>query len=101
MRVLVGKGDQLSFRCMVFPRGNGYIAECIDLNLASFRLTPEQARAHLEESVCSYLELAWEGDPSGLIPRPSPALHKLRYRLLQLKSVFQNVSWNFLTSPRS
>ncbi len=75
------------FRCMVFSHDHGYIAESIDLNLALFRDSPEEAAKELEKTMAGYVDVVCNGDITGLIPRRSPFSHRLRFSLLLLKSV--------------
>lgn len=75
---LMPKG--LILRCIVFENKPGeYTAECIDLDLMARGRTPHDALRSLKEAVVGYLNVAFTGDPSGLVPRPSPLSHRLRY----------------------
>jgi len=89
---------------MVFSHENGYIAECIDLNLAVFRPTPEGAIAELKQAMRGYLELALGGCPAELIPRRSPLSHRLRFLLMQVRSMFPQMNnrggWQWEVSSR-
>ncbi len=76
-------GEEIALRCFVYREGRhlGYIAECIDLNLLSQGKTPEEAIAKLQEAMFGYLMVAYEGESTkGLVLRPSPLSHRLRYR---------------------
>ena len=66
-------------RAFHYRSGTIYVAECIDLNLIAEGRTLEQAIACLQEAVAGYLTVAFEGDINGLVPRPSPLVHRLRY----------------------
>ena len=62
-------------------REGHYIAECIDLDLLAQADTREEAIGKLQEAMFSYLALAFaEGESTrGLVLRPSPLSHRLRY----------------------
>lgn len=73
-------------RCFTYRRGlrGPYIAECVDLDILSQGDTLEEAIGKLQEAVFSYLDVAFAGNTEGLVPRPSPGSHWLRYRLHRL-----------------
>jgi predicted RNase H-like HicB family nuclease len=72
-------------RALHYKSGPIYVAECIDLNLITEGQTPEEAIAHLQEAMEGYLTVAFEGDTSGLVLRPSPLGHRLRYHWHSLR----------------
>jgi len=75
-------GREVVLRCFIYrdKEKKGHIAECIDLNLLSQGTTPEQTIARLQEAMFGYLEVAFEGESTkGLVLRPSPFSHHLRY----------------------
>ena len=75
----------LVLRCFMWSSAPGvYYAECVDLNLAVRADTPERTMQSLHDAIVGYLQAALNGNPDGLIPRPSPLSHRLRYRLFCL-----------------
>jgi len=72
-----------ALRCTTYRREGLFIAECIDLDLLSQGETEEEAIGKLQEAMFSYLEVACDGDMKGLVLRPSPFSHRLRYQLLR------------------
>jgi predicted RNase H-like HicB family nuclease len=87
---------------MVFPHNGKYIAECIDLDVAVSRQTPEEAQAELRDAMKGYLETVLAGDPAGLLPRKSPFSHRLRFRLMSLQAALfsRKNSWQWDVSSR-
>jgi hypothetical protein len=67
------------------PRKGEFIAECIDLNILSQGSSPEEAIGRLQEAMFSYLDVAFDGPVAGLVLRPSPYSHRLRYWLYRLR----------------
>lgn len=81
--------EHLIVRCMVFESRNGeYTAECIDLDIMARGGSPHDALTSLIEAVSGYLTVAFKGDPTGLVPRPSPLSHRARYHLFALRAAF-------------
>ena len=76
--------EEFAVRCMVYPEGDEYIAERIDLDLIAGGKSRREALQSLFDSISSYLQTVQEGDPTGLLPRPSPFSHRIRYRLYAL-----------------
>jgi predicted RNA binding protein YcfA (HicA-like mRNA interferase family)/predicted RNase H-like HicB family nuclease len=74
-------GSEIRFRSFTFVKNGKYYAECIDLNLISRGDSEDQAIGRLQEAMFGYIQTALEGDPRGLIKRPSPLSHKFRYHL--------------------
>lgn len=80
-------GSTVHLRCFVrkaAPRG--YIAECIDLDLAAESETEEGAISSLSDAIFGYLMVVLEGvktdqDMPVAVLRPSPLSHRLRYHL--------------------
>jgi hypothetical protein len=71
-------------RCLVYPSGDFYIAECIDLDIAIKRATAQSAAEELKHSISGYIKTVFEGASDrhgikGLLPRKSPRSHRLRY----------------------
>jgi len=64
---------------MVYPVSDGFTAECIDLDLIAKAPTAHKAFESLKTAITGYLDVAISGDVEGLIPRPSPRSHRLRY----------------------
>ena len=69
-------GKPFRLRCFTYVRASKWYAECGD--------SEEEAIAKLQEAMYEYLRLAFEGDPQGLVLRPSPLSHRLRYHLHRL-----------------
>jgi hypothetical protein len=79
----------MTLRCYVYLENKGtWAAECIDLDLMTKGQTPEIVVRGLRDAMTGYLKTATEDDPAGLIPRPSPLLHRLRYHLFCLRAAF-------------
>lgn len=76
-------GEKHSLRALVYKKGNDqFIAECVDLDLLSQGTTKEQAIAKLQEAMHGYLATAFDGrSTKGLVLRPSPFSHRLRYHI--------------------
>src|SRR3989304_6818802 len=74
-------GEERPLRCYTYsPRPGQQCAECIDLDLLSQGSTREQAIGKLQEAMFSYLEAAFDGESTkGLVLRPSPLSHRIRY----------------------
>jgi predicted RNase H-like HicB family nuclease len=80
-------GQEHPLHCYVYKASSGkYIAECLDLDLMSQSDDLADAIGKLQEAMFSYLEVAFEGSTEGLVLRPAPWSHWLRYRLFRLKS---------------
>lgn len=72
---------------MVYPNKPGeFTAECIDLDIMVRSSTPQKAFHELREAVKGYLAVVLDGDTEGLLPRPSPYLHRVRYHFLVLRA---------------
>jgi hypothetical protein len=87
-------------RCMVYPNKPGeYTAECVDLDIIVQSTTPQKALDELRQAINGYLTVALAGDTEGLLPRPSPFGHRVRYHLLALRAAFSlGIRHNFLVS---
>lgn len=67
-------------RCYVRPARDGYVAECVDLDLFAEADDLPEARRRLQDAICGYLDIAYERqEPFDLLPRPSPLVNRLRY----------------------
>lgn len=78
---------RLVLRCIVFEDKPGqFTAECIDLGLMVRGKTLDAAGLSLQSAVKGYIQVALAGDPTGLIPRPSPISHHLRYHFYALRA---------------
>jgi len=74
--------EEHRLRCFTYRRRGGpYIAECVDLDILAQGDNQEEAIGKLQEAVFSYLDVAFEGATGGLVLRPSPWNHRLRYNL--------------------
>ena len=77
----------LVLRSIVFKsQSNAYTAECIDLDILVYGKTQHEALHSLREAIFGYLQVAFSGDPSGLVPRRAPLSHRLRYHLFALRA---------------
>ena len=70
---------------------NLHVAECVDLDLISEGDTPEKAIRGLQEAMHGYLCVAFDGDIQGLVLRPSPLSHRLRYYWYDLKDRLRRI----------
>jgi len=79
-------GEIRSLRCFFYQaEPNLYVAECVDLDLISEGDSPEKAIRGLQEAMYGYLGVAFDGDTQGLVLRPSPLGHRIRYHWHDLK----------------
>ena len=79
-------GELRPLRCFCYQaEQNLFVAECVDLDLISEGDTPERAIGGLQQAMHGYLCVAFDGDVEGLILRPSPISHRLRYHWYGLK----------------
>ena len=82
-----------------------FTAECIDLDLMVRAKNPHDAFQSLKEAIIGYLSVVLSGDPQGLIPRPSPLNHRVRYHLYALRAALNIraafASRNFMVSDWS
>jgi hypothetical protein len=95
--------DQIirTLRSFVYqPKPNLYIAECVDLNLLSQGRSPEEAFEALNEAVNLYLGTALDGDTAGLLHRPSPWTHRVRYLLHELENLLKGRHEKYQLFPR-
>lgn len=76
-----------TLRCMAYPHNGKYVTECIDLDIVAIGDDSAQAKGKLAEAIGGYIEVAFEGDIRGLIPRPSPLRRRLLWRLLRIMAV--------------
>jgi predicted RNase H-like HicB family nuclease len=90
----------LILRCVIYQNKSGeYTAECIDLDLMVRRESPQQAMVELKQAIRGYLAVSVKGDYRGLIPRPSPLKHRIRYHFYALRAaVTIGIRRNFLVS---
>jgi predicted RNase H-like HicB family nuclease len=88
-------GKQIALRAFTYsPQPGQYIAECIDLDLLSQGNTLEEVIGKLQEAMFSYLDVAFaEGSTKGLVLRPSPLSHRLRYHLQRLGCRLARLPW--------
>ncbi len=70
----------IKLRCMSYKaKQNLYLAECIDLDITVQARSQEEAWEKLQDAVKGYIQVALEGDTQGLLHRPSPLSHQIRY----------------------
>jgi hypothetical protein len=96
----------LVLRCVVFKnKENEYSAECVDLDLLVYGKTSYEALHSLRGAIVGYIAVAFDGDVTGLVPRPSPFSHRARYHLYALRAAFSigmaGAKRNFLLSDWS
>ncbi len=89
-------GQEVKLRCFYYRAGKDlYVAECIDLDLLSEGQTPEEAIGGLQEAVFGYLSAVFGGhekaETKGLVPRPSPLSHRVRYHFRDLGARIRSV----------
>ncbi len=93
-------GAERPLRAFYYKVKEGYIAECIDLDLMSQGNTPEEAIKRLQEAMCGYLQVVFSGESTkGLVLRLSPLSHRLRYYAHKLLSRFSSKRHQHLMLP--
>ena len=86
----------LTLRCYVYRQTSDvWVAECVDLDLMVKARTADLAAHSLYDAMTGYLKTASEGELSGLLPRPSPLSHRLRYHWFCLKAALAIRRHNF------
>jgi hypothetical protein len=90
-------------RCIVYPNKPGeYTAECVDLDIMARAKTPEEAFHQVRMAIKGYLAVVLEGQTEGLLPRPSPLSHRLRYHWFVLRAALTfGIRRSFLVSDLS
>jgi hypothetical protein len=79
----------ITLRCYVYRQApETWAAECIDLDLMVKDRGADIALHGLRDAMTGYLKTAVEGDMTGLVPRPSPLSHRLRYHWFCLRAAF-------------
>ena len=79
----------LIFRCVIFPNATKeYSAECIDLDILAYGKTQYDAWRSLKSAIVGYLDVALGDDIAGLVPRPAPFSHRMRYHYYALRAGF-------------
>jgi predicted RNase H-like HicB family nuclease len=86
-------GSELRLRCFAYRAGvDRYIAECIDLDILAEGNTREEAIADLQQALHGYFLTVFDGSiTEGLIPRPAPLSHRLRYYLEDALDFFRGL----------
>jgi hypothetical protein len=72
-------GSVTRLRCFVFAAKGHYVAECIDLDISAEADTLEGAISGLQDAMDGYLSVVLDTNTSGVILRPSPFSHRIRY----------------------
>lgn len=75
-------GEEVALKVFTYgPRRGKYFAECIDLDLVTQGDTVEEAIVKVQEAMFGYLQTVFadNGSTKGLVLRPSPLSHRLRY----------------------
>jgi hypothetical protein len=77
----------ITLRCYAYRHAGAWIAECVDLDLMVKSRTPEGAAEGLRDAMTGYLKtVVAGGNLDGLVPRPSPLSHRMRYHWFCLKA---------------
>lgn len=93
-------GAERPLRAFYYQTKQGFIAECIDLDLMTQGKTPEEAIKSLQEAMYGYLKVAFDGESTkGLVLRPSPLSHRIRYHVHRLLSRFGSTRHQHLMLP--
>lgn len=96
--------DIVVVRCVAFPSRSegkpGYLAQCIDLDLAVWRPTLEQAKEQLEEQIIGYAEtIESEEEFNQLIPRQAPLIpDRARYHMIAFSFALPKIWQRFSAS---
>jgi hypothetical protein len=78
----------LILRCVISrSREEGFIAECIDLDIVVRGQTEFEAQQKMMDAIKGYLRVVSSGDSKGLLPRPAPLSRRVRYHLLTAVAV--------------
>jgi len=93
-------GAERPLRAFYYKAKEGYIAECVDLDLLTQGKTPEEAIKRLQEAMYGYLQVAFSGESTkGLVLRLSPLSRRLRYYAYRLLSRFTSKRHQHLMMP--
>jgi hypothetical protein len=88
-------GEVIRLRCVTFRSGGSFVAECIDLDITAEGATEKAAISGLQDAMQGYLSVVFDGqdkaDTRGLIPRPSPWSHRVRYQLESAKDIVRAI----------
>ena len=74
-------------RCFVRRVDGYYVAECIDLDISAEAETLKGAISGLQDAMDGYLSIALDTNTSGVIFRPSPLSHRIRYYIEYAKDI--------------
>jgi predicted RNase H-like HicB family nuclease len=76
------RSRSVPLRCIIERKGDLYLAECIDLDIAVTADSLEAAQKGLMDAIQGYLESVFSlGEQDRMIPRPAPISHRIRYYL--------------------
>ncbi len=68
---------QVTYQSVIYQEGAYYVAQCLNVDVSSFGLNPEEALANLHEA----LQLYFENAPNSVVTDvKTPSLHTLRLR---------------------
>lgn len=81
--------DQHALRCFVYRAHDGFIAECIDLDILSQGASEVEAIGRLQEAVFSYLAVAFDGPTHGLVLRLSPLRNRIHYHVQRFTALIR------------
>ena len=77
----------ITLRCYAYRHAGAWVAECVDLDLIVKSRTPDGAADSLREAMTGYLKtVVAGGELEGLVPRPAPLSHRMRYHWFCLKA---------------
>jgi predicted RNase H-like HicB family nuclease len=79
-------GQIYRLHCHSYKQGEGFYAECLNLNLLARGNTQEEAVARLQEQMFTYVDAALSGDVQGLIPRQAPLASWIGYYAHRIKN---------------
>jgi predicted RNA-binding Zn-ribbon protein involved in translation (DUF1610 family) len=80
-------GSIRRLRCFVRRAHAYYIAECIDLDISAEAETLEGAISGLQDAMDGYMSVVLDTNTSGVIFRPSPLSHRIRYYIEYAKDM--------------
>jgi hypothetical protein len=80
-------GSVIRLRCFVRRVSDCYVAECIDLDISAEAATLEGAISGLQDAMHGYLGIVLGTNTSGLVLRPAPLTHRIRYYVEYTKDV--------------
>lgn len=75
--ILIHVKKQVTYQSVMYQEGAYYVAQCLNVDVSSFGVNPEEALANLHEA----LELYFEDAPNSVVTDvKTPSIHTLRLR---------------------